>query len=392
MTRGRLENGRSAPAPAPAPVAGRDLLAEGERIMTICNACRYCEGFCAVFPAMERRLTFAEADLNYLANLCHNCAECLRACQYEPPHPFDVDVPNVLARIRQRSYEKYCWPSALGALYRHSDVTAVLALTLALLVLMLSATAAFGAHGLAGTGRAADFYGIIPHAVLAYLFGAVFLLVVVALSLGLRRYLGETAGPPAMRTRGALAAGLRDAFSLKYLHGSGRDCGSDETNRGPWRRVFHHLTFYGFLLCFAATCIATVYHVLLDRQAPYPWLSLPVLLGATGGIGLVVGPLGLAWSRRSLSPALLDPEHRSLDRGFVCALVLTSLTGLALLVGRATSAMGWLLLVHLASVMALFVTLPYGKFVHGLYRTAALVQFARESRAPRPDGAPHAVG
>ncbi|MEA3115709.1 MAG: citrate/tricarballylate utilization protein, partial [Caballeronia sp.] len=28
--------------------------AEGElsRIMQICNACRYCEGFCAVFPAM----------------------------------------------------------------------------------------------------------------------------------------------------------------------------------------------------------------------------------------------------------------------------------------------------------------------------------------------------
>ena len=29
---------------------------EVSRIMTICNACRYCEGFCAVFPAMTRRL------------------------------------------------------------------------------------------------------------------------------------------------------------------------------------------------------------------------------------------------------------------------------------------------------------------------------------------------
>ena len=25
---------------------------EVQRQMTICNACRYCEGFCAVFPAM----------------------------------------------------------------------------------------------------------------------------------------------------------------------------------------------------------------------------------------------------------------------------------------------------------------------------------------------------
>ena len=50
--------------------------AEGDRIMQICNACRYCEGFCAVFPAMARRLTFSETDISYLANLCHNCGAC----------------------------------------------------------------------------------------------------------------------------------------------------------------------------------------------------------------------------------------------------------------------------------------------------------------------------
>ena len=30
--------------------------AEVARQLQICNACRYCEGFCAVFPAMTRRL------------------------------------------------------------------------------------------------------------------------------------------------------------------------------------------------------------------------------------------------------------------------------------------------------------------------------------------------
>ena len=34
-------------------------LREAARLMTICNACRYCEGLCAVFPAMEMRRTFA---------------------------------------------------------------------------------------------------------------------------------------------------------------------------------------------------------------------------------------------------------------------------------------------------------------------------------------------
>src|SRR5205807_1228175 len=77
-----------------------DALAEADRILHICNACRYCEGYCAVFPAMERRLDFSHGDLRYLANLCHNCNECYHACQYAPPHEFAVDVPQTLAAVR----------------------------------------------------------------------------------------------------------------------------------------------------------------------------------------------------------------------------------------------------------------------------------------------------
>ncbi len=68
--------------------------------MQICNACRYCEGFCAVFPAMTRRLDFGKADIHYLANLCHNCGACLHACQYAPPHEFAVNVPQAMAAVR----------------------------------------------------------------------------------------------------------------------------------------------------------------------------------------------------------------------------------------------------------------------------------------------------
>ena len=40
-------------------------LAEADRLMTVCNSCRYCEGLCAVFPAMEMRRAFGDGDLNY---------------------------------------------------------------------------------------------------------------------------------------------------------------------------------------------------------------------------------------------------------------------------------------------------------------------------------------
>ena len=68
--------------------------------MTVCNACRYCEAYCPVFQAMENRTTFAKGDLLYLSNLCHNCGECLYACQYAPPHEFGINVPRVMAEIR----------------------------------------------------------------------------------------------------------------------------------------------------------------------------------------------------------------------------------------------------------------------------------------------------
>ena len=43
--------------------------------------------------------------------------------------------------------------------------------------------------------------------------------------------------------------------------------------------------------------------------------------------------------------------------------------------------MGMLLALHLGVVFGFFVTMPYGKFVHGIYRFAALVRYAKERRA-----------
>jgi citrate/tricarballylate utilization protein len=80
-------------------------LAEADRLMTVCNSCRYCEGICAVFPAMEMRRAFSDGDLNYLANLCHSCGACYYDCQFSPPHEYNVNVPRILAQVRTESYE-----------------------------------------------------------------------------------------------------------------------------------------------------------------------------------------------------------------------------------------------------------------------------------------------
>ena len=355
---------------------------EVARQLLICNACRYCEGFCAVFPAMTRRLEFGKADTHYLANLCHNCGACLHACQYAPPHEFAVNVPQAMAQVRMQTYRDYAWPPAMGALYGRAGLTVALALAGGLALFLVLAVVLTGS--LLHEPLAGNFYAIFPHNFLAGVFGAVFLFVVFALGMGVRRFWREVSPPREdQAANGAAAEATRDVLRLKYLDGGhGEGCNNEDDRFTLWRRRFHHFTFYGFMLCFASTSVATLYHYLLGLSAPYALTSLPVLLGTAGGIGLVIGPLGLLWMSLRRDPAHGDQAQRPMDRGFIALLLLTSLTGLALLAWRDTRFMALLLAVHLGVVMALFLTLPYGKFAHGIFRSAALFKFAIEKRLP----------
>jgi len=353
--------------------------AEVGRVMQICNACRYCEGFCAVFQAMTRRLEFGRADIHYLANLCHSCGACLHACQYAAPHEFAVNVPQAMARVRGRTYADYAWPPALGALYERNGLTVALALAAGLALFLVMAVAMKGA--LWHEPLAGNFYAVFPHNLLVLLFGAVFGFAVLALALGVRRFWRDVS--PGAAPGAAIAEATHDALRLKYLDGGhGEGCNEADDAFTLSRRRFHHFTFYGFLLCFAATGVATLYHYVFGWQAPYALSSLPVLLGTAGGIGLLIGPAGLLWLNLRRHPLHGDPAQKPMDRGFIALLFLTSLTGLALMICRDTGAMALLLAVHLGVVMALFATLPYGKFAHGVYRCAALLKWAVEKRQP----------
>ncbi|MBK0391488.1 tricarballylate utilization 4Fe-4S protein TcuB [Ramlibacter algicola] len=353
---------------------------EGEvaRQMQICNACRYCESFCAVFPAMARRLEFATADVHYLANLCHNCGACLHACQYAPPHEFAVNVPRAMAQVRVRTYAHFAWPAPLGRLYEHNGLAVALATAGGLALFLVLVLALTG--GLLHAPLAGNFYAVLPHGLMAGLFGVAFAYAVLALAIGTARFWREIT--PGTRRPGAGAEAAHNALALTYLGGGhGDGCNEEDDRFTLARRRFHHLTFYGFLLCFASTSVATLMHY-AGHPAPYPLTSAPVLLGTAGGIGLLVGPAGLLWLNLRRHPLHGDPAQRPMDRGFIALLLLTSVTGLALLAWRDTGAMALLLAMHLGVVLALFLTLPYGKFAHAMYRCAALLKSTTEKRMP----------
>jgi citrate/tricarballylate utilization protein len=361
---------------------GTQILNEADRLMTVCNSCRYCEGLCAVFPAIEMRRSFSDGDLNYFANLCHSCGACYPDCQFSPPHEYNVNVPQTLAIARADSYAAYAWPRAFSGLFARNGlvISLIAAFSMAAFILGFAIyhdkQILFGVH----TGPGA-FYRLMPHNAMAALFGAAFLYAIIALIMGVRAFWRDIGEPIGMKAdAGSLWQAIRDAGELRYLDGGGVGCFNEDDRPTDRRKLFHHFTFYGFLLCFASTSVATLYHYLLAREAPYPWWDAPVVLGTLGGIGLLIGPIGLLVERWKRDPVLVDEKRMGMDTAFIVMLFLTSFTGMALLFLRETSAMGPLLALHLGVVFALFITLPYGKFVHGIYRFVALVRYARERR------------
>jgi len=201
---------------------------------------------------------------------------------------------------------------------------------------------------------------------------------------GLGQGLGQEVPPDATVV---ILAGPRKEFLAaeiealkKYLDGGGPGCMNASDRPDDRRRIYHHLTAYGFLLCFAATSVATLYHYLLGREAPFPLWDLPVVLGTLGGLGLVIGPIGLLSAKWRRDPALMDESRKGMDVAFILMLLLTAASGLLLLALRATPLMGMTLALHLGFVFGFFLTMPYGKFVHGVYRGLALVRYAAERR------------
>jgi citrate/tricarballylate utilization protein len=360
-----------------------ELLQEGKRVMEICNSCRYCEGFCAVFPAMERRLDFSSGDIKYLANLCHDCRECYYSCQYAPPHEFQVNVPKALAAVRQQIYKEYAWPLPLVRLFGNSGRALLISAVIIPILFLLASLLVLGPATLftAYADAEGSFYRIVSHSMMVWSFGPVSIFVLIALIVGWCRFRDEIAeGNSKQEDRVDIWQAIRDALSLRYLGGSGQGCAYPDERASNLRRRYHHFTFYGFMLCFAATTVATIYHYVFGWIAPYPFLSLPVLLGTAGGIGLLIGPLGLLYLKQVRDPEPAESLQTKMDISFLLLLFMTSLTGLLLMLLRETAAMGVILLIHLGIVMGLFLTIPYGKFVHGIYRFGALLHNAKEER------------
>lgn len=360
--------------------------AEARRALDICNACRFCDGYCAVFPALKSRRLVSAEDLTFLSNLCHNCRSCYHACQYAPPHAFDLNLPKSLSLVRQQSYRDHVWPPLLRGRLPHAGwpavavmaavVPAAVALVVVPALLLVPPETLFGRQS--GPGA---FYRLVPWKVIVGVAGVAMLWSLLAIGFSVASFWrGMGPAPAGVPLLPALRDALSDAATLRNLGGGGAGCNDRDEGFSQARRRFHHALFYGVMLCFASTSVATVYDHLLGWPAPYPLTSLPVLFGSLGGVGMVIGTAGLALLKLRADPAPVAASLTGADCALLALLFLVAASGLGLLALRETAAMGPLLLVHLGLVLGWFATLPYSKSLHAPFRFAALLRAAMERR------------
>ena len=343
------------------------IVKEARRQIEVCNACRYCEGYCAVFPAINKKRHFSDADVTQLANLCHNCRGCYYACQYTAPHEFAMNIPKILAEVRQKSWQDHTFPNVFAKAFHKSGVAITLA-TILVFSLLLWFIKQFG--GVGGGG----FYSVLSHNTMVSIFSVAFIFPLFAVLISVRSYWRYIYGEPIKIQH--IVETLKSIVAMKNLSGGhGDGCNFEDEDRFTHhRRWMHQATMYGFLLCFAATSVAALMYYVFSMPAPYSLFSLPKLFGISGGVLLSLGTFGMMKLKLKADRELADASVWGGEMAFVGLLFMVSTSGLLLYLMSNSYWLTEILALHLGSVLTFFLLTPYSKMVHGFYRLASLLR------------------
>ena len=346
-----------------------NLISEAKRQSQICNACRYCEGFCNVFPAMHQMNLLHDHDMMKLAHMCHNCRGCYYSCQYAEPHEFAVNIPRTFAELRQNSWSHYTPFATLSQWIMKSSFSLIIIIFFILVFFL----------GLIVVAPPKDdivnFYDIISHKALISIFMPLFIIPYIFLLIGLMRFWRDIHKGKSF-TLMALMRACKNAITMKNLNGGhGQGCYFEANEQYSHSRKYaHHLIAYGFLLCFLSTFSATILHYVFNSPAPYPFFSLPKLFGVPGGLMMVIGCIWMCILKYKAPKDLGHKTHFYGEVAFILLLGSIALTGLGLyFLNDFITLIKPLLIIHLVLVACLFIITPFSKMVHIFYRIIAMM-------------------
>jgi len=312
--------------------------------------------------------------------LCHQCNDCSTRC------PRGARPGDVLAAVRQQAVEHYSVPRILGSCVNQLKliplmliVPAVL-LGLALLVRKpIEAMLPFEEHS-------AFYSDFMPHWLLIGFFTSFTTLTFLAGLFGVFRFWKGMAAAdktssdntPAL---GIIPSAIRTLTSI-LTHNKFSSCTEQIS-----RRMAHLTAFYGFAALFVVTVWAVidlyVNPTVFGIESMYPFgLMHPMkILANIGCVLLIFGCIKAIMDRKAKQGG--SSASTPFDLIFVWLLLGVGISGLLTEILRFTAepakiaGLNYLAFtvyfVHLVLVFDLLVFLPYSKFAHILYRTAALV-------------------
>jgi quinone-modifying oxidoreductase subunit QmoC len=167
--------------------------------------------------------------------------------------------------------------------------------------------------------------------------------------------------------RGGLVAGLAGVVADILAHRRFERCGEARP-----RRSGHLVLVLGFLGALVTTTLLGIAMDVLHVRTPLPQGHLIKLIGNASAILLVVGLALLVLNRARGNGA---GKTRAFDLFFLSLVAVVVLSGVGAELGRIFLPAGAAIaiyLVHLGSILSLFVTFPFSKFAHALYRTLAM--------------------
>jgi quinone-modifying oxidoreductase subunit QmoC len=166
----------------------------------------------------------------------------------------------------------------------------------------------------------------------------------------------------------SFVAGLVEVIKDVLIHQSFGSCETVQT-----RRWGHLLLFWGFIGAAVTSGLLVLGIYVLGDPIPYPQWHPFKILGNLSAVALVVGGIMLMASRFGSHRPVIGTT--AFDAFFILVVAGVILTGVITEVVRLAempAAAFVIYLLHLGVVTTLFLTFPYSKFAHMVYRTLAL--------------------
>jgi quinone-modifying oxidoreductase subunit QmoC len=356
-----------------------ELVRRGGGDAARCFQCATCSGVCELasgdgtFP--RRQMLWAQWGLvDRLAAdpsvwLCHQCNDCSARC------PRDARPGDAMQAIRAFVIEEVGAPRFMARLVGRARVTWPVLLGAPVLLLALLVQAV---NGFVIPRTPLVYSDVVPQGMIYAVFIPAALFALVAAAVGARRQ--WAAWGAAQRREGTLLQGLGRIAGDVLAHRRFERCGEARP-----RKAGHLALFWGFAGALATTTLLGIAIDGFGVRTPLPQLNPIKLLGNLSAVLLVVGVVWLTRNRVGNPDAA--GRSRAFDAFFLTLVVVLVLSGvgaeLVRMFGPAPLALA-IYLVHLGMVLSLFLTFPFSKFAHALYRTLALAheRLAAERSTP----------